>query len=766
MLSKRRWIVLAVLLMSAVGFIPVFAQTSAIASDDFNQFRFDEDVWTVVNPAQTAEFRLVGTNTSDAWLEIDVPGGANQDVWFTGLNAPRIMQSVRNTDFQLEVRFESSVNVEGQSQGVLLEQDAGNYLKVYFTVLNGQTTLFAAGATNFQLNQNEPYLNTPIAPPGIGPLWLRLTRVQNEWTASYSLDGATFTDADPFAHRVAMARVGLYAGVFNFLADAPDFKLVADYFLNSAAPFSGEDATAIEDVYAPLIVATDWLSYDNRILLNWNTDEPSTAIVEYGLTTDLELGSVALSDVTSNHSVELPNLSPNTEYNVRFALSDSLGNEALSESYTVSTLAAPPTSPVIRVWYGDLQQFGNLGIAQRWVNVLGSVEDADLGDQVTMSYSLNDGEDVPLRVGADRRRLAGTGDFNIEIPIESLQDGENVIILKAADRYGNRVNTSTSVFYSNFNIWGLPYSIDWSQVQNIQAAVQVVDGKWELTSTGLRTAEPGYRRMLALGDISWTDYEVVADFTVNGLTPPTGDPAMIPDAEPFVGIITRWTGYYAWDNVQPALGPFPVGAFGRFIWRSAVQTAGAADNVELLDSFLNPAASDSSAMQVLVGESYRIRMRTVTAVDGSSFYSVRVWRSDSEEPEWWNIATAVPEGGNTAGSVALVVNRADVTFGSIAVNRLTPDAYLVQTYDNTPPECAVTVNSDGANLRANAGPNFGLVRSLAGGAELFVNGQQVGPDGQVWYRAVEDGAWLRADLVTRNEDCDASAIISLDSASS
>jgi hypothetical protein len=748
--------------MSAVGFAPAFAQTSAIVSDDFNRFRFDEDVWTVANPTQTSEFRLVGTNTSDAWLEIDVPGGANQDVWFTGLNAPRLMQGVRNTDFQVEVRFESSVDAQGQSQGILVEQDAGNYLKVYFTVLNGQTTLFAAGATNFQLNQNDPYLNTPIAPPGVGPLWLRLTRVQNEWTASYSLDGAEFTDAEPFAHRVAMAKIGLYAGVFNFLADAPAFKLVADYFLNTAAPFSGEDSTIIEDVYAPLIVETDWLPYDNRIVLNWDTDEPSTAIVEYGLTTDLELGSVSLNDVTSTHSVELPNLSLDTEYIVRFALSDSLGNEALSESYTITTLAAPPTNPVIRLWYGDLQQFGNLGIAQRWVNVLGTVEDADLGDRVTMAYSVNDGEDIPLRVGADRRRLAGTGDFNIEIPIEGLRDGENVIILKATDRYGNRVNTSASVFYSNFNIWGLPYTIDWSQVQNIQAAVQVVDGKWELTSTGLRTAEAGYRRMFALGDISWTDYEIVADFAVNGLTPPTGDPAIIPDAEPFVGIITRWTGYYAWDNVRPALGPFPVGAFGRFIWRSAVQTAGARDNVELLDSFLNPAATDSSALQVLPGETYRIRMRTVTAVDGSSFYSVRVWRSDIEEPSWWNIATAVPEGGNTAGSVALVANRADVTFGNIEINRLTPDAYLVQTYDNTPPECAVTVNSGGANLRANAGPNFGLVRSLAGGTELLVNGQQVGPDGQVWYRAAEDGAWLRADLVTRNEDCDVSAIISLD----
>jgi hypothetical protein len=115
--------------------------------------------------------------------------------------------------------------------------------------------------------------------------------------------------------------------------------------------------------------------------------------------------------------------------------------------------------------------------------------------------------------------------------------------------------------------------------------------------------------------------------------------------------------------------------------------------------------------------------------------------------------------------VALLANRADVTFGNIEINRLTPDSYLVQTYDNSPPECAVTVVSAGANLRANAGPDFGLVRSLPGGSELLVNGQQTGPDEMVWYRAVEDGAWLRADLVMLNDDCDEAAIVSLDPSS-
>ncbi len=761
MLSKPPWAFLILVLMTVFAFGAVFAQGTGLVSDDFNRFRFGDDRWTIVNPLETAAVRLVGTNTPDAWLEIDVPGGPSQDAWFTGLNAPRIMQVARNTDFEVEVRFESSVTLEGQSQGILVEQDEGTYLKVYFSEADGQTALLAVGAANYQINQDDPFVSVSVAPLGAGPLWLRLMRTENEWRASYSLDGTVFVDTEPFSQRIAVARVGLYAGVFSFLSDAPPFRLLADYFMNTASPLSDEDAALVEDFFAPVILEQDWLPYDNRIVLNWRTDEPSSAVVEYGATRELESNSLTTSRMTSAHQVELSNLSPDTEYYVRLLLADSSGNEVSTDVMSISTLDAPPTSPVIGLWYGDLQQFGNLGLPQRWVNVLGTVEDTDPDDIVTMTYTLNDGENVPLKVGADRRRLAGSGDFNIEIPIEALVDGENLLIIQAVDRYGNRTGASATLFYSDFNIWSQPYAVDWSQIENVQAAVQVVDGKWMLTPTGLRTAEPGYRRMITLGDISWTDYELVTEFTVNALMPPPSEASEVPDPEPFIGAIMRWTGYHVWDSSQPALGPFPVGAFGRFIWRSAAQSPGG--GVELFDSFLNLAATDSSAFQVAVGQSYRMRMRSVTTIDGSSVYAMRIWRADGEEPSWWNVATAIPAGGNSAGSIALVVNRADVTFGDIEVNSLTPEAYIVQTYDNTPPECLVTVAvAAGANLRASPGPDFGLVRTVSGGDSLVVNAQASGADGEVWYRVVNDGAWLRADLVAVNEDCDASELFSVE----
>ena len=63
--------------------------------------------------------------------------------------------------------------------------------------------------------------------------------------------------------------------------------------------------------------------------MTWNTDEPSTSLVEYGRTTTLgdEASATALS---SKHSVELSGLLPNTTYRFRVTSVDAAGNSATS----------------------------------------------------------------------------------------------------------------------------------------------------------------------------------------------------------------------------------------------------------------------------------------------------------------------------------------------------------------------------------------------------------------------------------------------------
>ena len=302
------------------------AQPGAPVSDDFNAYRLLDD-WTVVNPAGTAELRLLGTNTPDAWLQIDVPGGRPQDIWYTGPNAPRIIQTIRNVDFEVETRFESSLTRNGQSQGIAVEQDQGNFLQVFFTLENNQIVLIAAASSNYNLNLNAPYARMAIGPAGTSPLWLRVRRAATEWVASYSLDGIDYTEAHAFSHRINVVSVGLYAGVNSFFGDAPPFTMVADYFFNTASPIENEDGEQVEDLFEPQILTLDPLPYDTSIVLNWQTDEPASATVEYGLTGNFELGTLSVPNLTVTHSLELPGLEPSATYNVRITSGDSLGNE-------------------------------------------------------------------------------------------------------------------------------------------------------------------------------------------------------------------------------------------------------------------------------------------------------------------------------------------------------------------------------------------------------------------------------------------------------
>ncbi len=92
--------------------------------------------------------------------------------------------------------------------------------------------------------------------------------------------------------------------------------------------------------------------------------------------------------------------------------------------------------PDIALWYGDEQSFGQLGVPQRWVNILGNVSDTDGVD--SLYYTLNGGSKVMLSIGPDSRRLQSTGDFNIDLATDDLTDGVNTVIITATDNLDNR----------------------------------------------------------------------------------------------------------------------------------------------------------------------------------------------------------------------------------------------------------------------------------------------------------------------------------------
>ena len=55
--------------------------TSDIVSDDFHLPLLNTSLWTFVDPVGDCDYDLVGSNTADAWLNIEVPAGTEHQLW-------------------------------------------------------------------------------------------------------------------------------------------------------------------------------------------------------------------------------------------------------------------------------------------------------------------------------------------------------------------------------------------------------------------------------------------------------------------------------------------------------------------------------------------------------------------------------------------------------------------------------------------------------------------------------------------------------------
>lgn len=210
----------------------VFLQAGGLVSDNFNSCELDSR-WTFINPLDDATATVDGTK-----LTITVPGGTDHNVWKDGNFAPRIMQAAANLDFQIVVKFDSAVTLRSQMQGILVEQNADNFVRVDLNTNGLETRAYAATFTDGQpKNQFTTSLGTD---PGL-PLYLRLTRLGNDWTVHTSTDGTTWQLAGTFAHELVVTEMGVFAGNVAGTAPAPEHTAVVDYFFNTAEQSSPAD---------------------------------------------------------------------------------------------------------------------------------------------------------------------------------------------------------------------------------------------------------------------------------------------------------------------------------------------------------------------------------------------------------------------------------------------------------------------------------------------------------------------------------------------
>ncbi|MCG7522424.1 cadherin-like domain-containing protein, partial [Ruegeria sp. Ofav3-42] len=659
------------------------------SSDDFSGGTLDP-AWTFAGPAGTASG--LGTTAGDAFLTLSTPAG-NFDVYGENRGA-RVLQDVADDDFQVEARFLTTPSERYQLQGFLVEQDADNWLR-FDTYSDGNTLrAFAAVTVN---GSSSPRFNVSI--PGGNAEFLDLTRSGDTWTFRYSTDGVTWTTAGSFTHALTVTAVGPLAGSTQTSAG---YTAQVDYFEFASDPIVDEDAgfvtlpqppEASDDALAALPDAVLSINVASDLLVNDN--DPNSDPLSLDSFTQPANGTIADNgDGTLTYT-------PNTGYEGSDSFTYTITDGQLTDTATVSLEVRDP----IDVWYGDVQTFGSPGASQQWVNILGNAHTTDL---VSLTYSLNGGPEQTLSIGPDTRRLEEDGDFNIDLDFAALDGSaaDDVVTITATYSNGDVHTQDVTIRYEDGTNWAPDYVVDWSGVTNIQDVAQVVDGEWTITPDGVRTAEPGYDRILTFGDQSWDNYEVNLSLTVNDINDGT------PRDGAGLGFGMLWgghtddpiSGWQPLSGYNPIVAPFYDMNDSRF---------------ELHEHPNWNFLLDTAPFTFTEGATYNVTIRVEQTDLINRIYRFKIWEEGSSEPVEWLLEGTDVMTDPLNGSFALIAHHWDVTFHDLDFAEIKGDD-IIQGTDGADLLAAVDTNA--------ALPGLGERDVLVGneGADIFVFGDLSG----------------------------------------
>lgn len=369
-----------------------------------------------------------------------------------------------------------------------------------------------------------------------------------------------------------------------------------------------------------------------------------------------------------------------------------LGWDVNSGTAAAKPLTSPPEdvlledllddAPVIDVWYGPTQTFGNPANPQGQIAILGNVS----AEATTLHYSLNGGVEKELTIGPDTRRLANVGDFAVELFDDELNGLPQTNTVEIIANSGELTETSVTVTV-NYERWrrislASDYVVDnWN---NFLSQSQVVDGKWHTANTKLYTTEPGYDRMVAIGDMGWQDYEILAEIKPMGIDPACTDyDCGSVSFGPGIGLLARWTGHT--DNpvagTQPKSGWLPLGAIGWYRWATdgtgGFQIYHDADHIE-----------SSGESTLSLGVTYMFKFQVETLGDGSPEYRLKVWPKATSEPPAWNVTWQGSPDDPRSGSAVLFAHHVNAEFGEVRVRQLNPSVKSNIVFDDFN-ECAL-----------------------------------------------------------------------------
>lgn len=586
-------------------------------SDDFSAPTLNP-IWTFLDPVGDSDFVLAGAGTSEALLEIDVPAGTAHDAWGSNQSA-RVVQPVANVDFTVEAKFQSAVLAAYQSQGIVIEQSHNTFIRIDTYGDGANTHFFVVSGANGAMTTHTN-LTVPSA-----TRYIRVARTGSSYTASYSSDGASWTQGVTFTNGLETRYVGVSAGNAG---GNPGHTARVDYFFNTASPIIPEDP------------------------INCGSSGPFSVNVQktgQGTVTASPAGPYACGQTVTLTAT------PGLNHGVFTGWGGAVSGTAASASFVISgnvNVTAAFEAPHIFSWHGDYQTVGDRGEVQPAVDLLGEV--VGTGTISSVTFAVNGGAHRNLDINPETNpRIGRLGNFDAYVKFVDLKTGLNPVQLVATFSDNFQLTKTVVLNYEPGNVWPLPYTADFTApgVTSASDIAEVVDGRWAIDpGQGVRTLEPAYDRLIAVGDSSWVEYEAKAEITVHNYIYNQNSAGF--------GIIGRWPGH-----VGPASPPYiwwPLGCIGMYRYYST-------PGVEMFDP--DGAIRDFQATPSIQRDvPYLMKLRVESRPDNQLWCGFRMWEKSQPEPSAWQVEsntalTVAPPGG----SVVLIAHHVDATYANVSV---------------------------------------------------------------------------------------------------
>ncbi len=384
----------------------VFQNSPAQTSDDFFNDSSPKSFWRYLDPVGDVTLDMTGTNA-----EFNIPAGTEHDLYTNEHDAPRLLQTVADADFEIEVKFESTPGIQYQLQGIIVQETDSKYLRFGNYSSNSAKFIFAAyidgGSVSSITNTN---IGSTVAP------YLRVSRVGNDWTYSYSTDGVTYTPVvTSHTQAITVTEVGFYGGNSG---SNPSYIASADYFWNLAD-------TGFQDTDTPGVTPPNITIWYGDTQTFGDKGNPQQWVNVMGNVSDVN-GINALSYTLNGGSSFSLNIGPdgkrllgNGDFNIEIDIADLNDGANTVEITAEDSLSATATKTVTLNY-----QSGNIWPLPYTVDY-SSISDIDDINQVLNVvdglWQLTPGGIRTVAAGYDRLLVAGdqtwSTNMEVEVPI-------------------------------------------------------------------------------------------------------------------------------------------------------------------------------------------------------------------------------------------------------------------------------------------------------------------------------------------------------------